>query len=213
MALWRAHRGYKLLITGHSLGGAAATLCAADMGLRFGLRPLLYTFGEPRVGDVVFAQTLPLFTLGAFRVVHKSDCVPHLPPCCDGLLAGQCLPRRLCPYHHGEEIWYADGMPSLLPPSADEPADGGDGPATPAYVVCPGDEDEAACSNGSVTSVPDHKVYFGVHLGAFCGFPPGTFPPPTTRPAWARAGEGHGGYVGGGQAAAAAGARTAVAVA
>lgn len=59
------------------------------MGIRFGLRPLLYTFGEPRVGDVVFAQALPFFTAGAFRVVHRSDCVPHLPPCCDGLLDGK----------------------------------------------------------------------------------------------------------------------------
>ncbi len=71
-------------------GGAAATLCAADMGMRFGLgrHTLLYTFGEPRVGDVVFAQAVPIFTVGAFRVVHRSDCVPHLPPCCDGLLEG-----------------------------------------------------------------------------------------------------------------------------
>lgn len=54
-------------------------------------------------------------------------------------------------------------------------------------------QDEAACSNGSVTSVPDHKIYFGQHIGAWCGYPPGTFPPPT-RPAWAseseRGGEG-----------------------
>jgi hypothetical protein len=161
------------------------------MGLRFGLRPLLYTYGEPRVGDVVFAQTLPFVTAGAFRVVHKSDCVPHLPPCCDGLRAGQCLPRRLCPYHHGEEIWYDNDMPSLLPP-----ADGSSNSTNSSYVVCPGDEDEAACSNGSVTSVPDHKVYFGVHLGAFCGFPPGTFPPPE-RPAWAREGRGSVGAGGG----------------
>lgn len=39
-------------------------------------------------------------------------------------------------------------------------------------------QDEDACSNGSVTSVPDHKVYFQEHVGAFCGYPPGTFPPP-----------------------------------
>lgn len=57
---------------------------------------------------------------------------PTNPPA-DAAILGQCRPRQLCPYHHGEEIWYADEMPSLLP--TDAPA--GD---TQLFVSCPGDE-------------------------------------------------------------------------
>jgi predicted lipase len=42
--------------TGHSLGGALATLCALEMRQRLGLRVELYTFGSPRVGSPQFAR-------------------------------------------------------------------------------------------------------------------------------------------------------------
>jgi hypothetical protein len=58
--------------TGHSLGGAMATL-AAD---RFG-RGTLVTFGSPRVGDTRFAAT---FRRPAHRIVNNSDIVAWVPP-------------------------------------------------------------------------------------------------------------------------------------
>jgi hypothetical protein len=58
--------------TGHSLGGAMATLAAA----RFG-RGMLVTFGAPRVGNARFVEALPV---SAHRIVNNSDIVTWVPP-------------------------------------------------------------------------------------------------------------------------------------
>ncbi|KAK6054041.1 triacylglycerol lipase, partial [Cooperia oncophora] len=50
---------YKVVFTGHSLGGALAALAAARTakeGLRPGDKITIYTFGEPRVGTAQFAM-------------------------------------------------------------------------------------------------------------------------------------------------------------
>jgi len=61
-----------VFVTGHSLGGALATLAAARHPFA-----AAYTFGAPRVGNAAFYQSLrsPLH-----RVVHHRDVVPTLPP-------------------------------------------------------------------------------------------------------------------------------------
>lgn len=55
------HPTYTIFITGHSLGAAAAAVCATDLTQRLGIageRVVLYTLGEPRTGDGVFAAGL-----------------------------------------------------------------------------------------------------------------------------------------------------------
>lgn len=52
---------WRVFITGHSLGGALATLCAYELAKRGGAarqcqQLTLYTFGAPRVGNKVFAD-------------------------------------------------------------------------------------------------------------------------------------------------------------
>lgn len=51
----------KVYVTGHSLGGAIATLTAARMieeGRTTPEQLKLYTFGSPRVGDLDFARSV-----------------------------------------------------------------------------------------------------------------------------------------------------------
>jgi len=62
-----------LFYTGHSLGGALATLAASMI-----IPCAVYTFGSPRVGDTVFAQSLDYVSI--YRVANNRDLVTALPP-------------------------------------------------------------------------------------------------------------------------------------
>ncbi|KAF8305292.1 putative lipase [Trypanosoma cruzi] len=113
-SLWAEMRGYLqelvagkgiegILITGHSLGGAMATIAAANLMSQNPLFPsalkvLLYTFGQPRVGNEPFVSwLLASFCRGgheSYRVTHKRDPVPHVPPMFVGYL------------HVPHEVWY-----------------------------------------------------------------------------------------------------------
>jgi len=66
----------RLWLTGHSLGGALATLAAAHLG-RASVQGL-YTYGCPRVGNAAFAAALPQESY--YRIVHRDDWVATVPP-------------------------------------------------------------------------------------------------------------------------------------
>ncbi len=68
--------GQKIWLTGHSLGGALATLAAAHLGSS--VVQGLATYGCPRVGDAAFASVLPQQSYDRF--VHRDDWVPTVPP-------------------------------------------------------------------------------------------------------------------------------------
>lgn len=70
-----------LYITGHSLGGALATMAAAALSDNGVAVAGVYTFGQPRVGDRTFASQLNTHIKGkVFRFVNNNDIVPHVPP-------------------------------------------------------------------------------------------------------------------------------------
>ena len=74
-----ALHGYEhlpLYLTGHSLGGALATL--ATWYLTGDRLAACYTFGAPRVGD---DQLLNRFRTPIYRIVNGADPVPFVPPC------------------------------------------------------------------------------------------------------------------------------------
>lgn len=69
-----------LFITGHSLGGALATLAALDIASNTQIRsPIVYTFGAPRIGDPKFVRTYNTTVDTHWRLQNEFDIVPHLP--------------------------------------------------------------------------------------------------------------------------------------
>ncbi len=68
-------------VTGHSLGGALATLYALDNARTQRIQnPLLCTFASPRVGDATFAAAFNVLGLTSWRIANAPDLVPNIPP-------------------------------------------------------------------------------------------------------------------------------------
>ncbi|XP_066918204.1 uncharacterized protein [Clytia hemisphaerica] len=78
----------KYIITGHSLGGALASILALRTTQLFGgsawknPKSSLITFGQPRVGDAAYAELHDslISTYRKLRFVNKADLVTKLPP-------------------------------------------------------------------------------------------------------------------------------------
>jgi triacylglycerol lipase len=69
-----------LWFTGHSLGGALATIAVAKMIERAEPVDGLYTYGCPRCGDETFATAFNANFKRAFRIVNRNDLVTRVPP-------------------------------------------------------------------------------------------------------------------------------------
>jgi predicted lipase len=72
------HPNAPIYFTGHSLGGALASLAAAEFAKKYKLAPV-YTFGKPRVGNKKYAEWFNSILTG-YRVVHYHDAAPATPP-------------------------------------------------------------------------------------------------------------------------------------
>ncbi|RUS31207.1 Alpha/Beta hydrolase protein [Jimgerdemannia flammicorona] len=126
---------YKLVLAGHSLGGALAVLQAMDFYQNEGYdnsKMIVYTYGQPRIGNDAFSSYVDSLGLSIYRVINQNDIIPHYPP---------------SPFnykHHGTEYWIDD--------------DQGD------VVVCTIDEDKT-CADSVVprTSIPAHTLYWEQH--------------------------------------------------
>lgn len=73
------YSGQKLVITGHSLGGAIALLLAEMLRrtVRFEADVLLYTYGAPRAADQTFVEGAKALT--HHRMVNFNDPIPSVP--------------------------------------------------------------------------------------------------------------------------------------
>lgn len=69
--------GCRVHLTGHSAGGAVATLASVVLqATGYDVQPV-YTFGSPRTGDAAFAAA---YQPVQYRVMNGGDPVPDLPP-------------------------------------------------------------------------------------------------------------------------------------
>lgn len=69
-------RSKPIWVTGHSLGGAMATLASVRLASEGYTVRAIYTYGSPRVGDRQFRDS---YHLANYRFVNDNDLVPHLP--------------------------------------------------------------------------------------------------------------------------------------
>ncbi|KAG9306407.1 hypothetical protein G9A89_018290 [Geosiphon pyriformis] len=73
-------KNYKYRLVGHGLGGAHAVLLALTLRRRFPDNDIqVYTFGQPRIGDLNFAKHANEKIYPIFRVTNANDYVPHFP--------------------------------------------------------------------------------------------------------------------------------------
>lgn len=161
LSLHRRYPSYGFLLTGHSLGGALATVCAMDLVTReaFVSSPAaftapidVYTFGEPRSGSAPlteYAYSLlgghPHGNRQHFRVTHGRDVVPHLPPVSWGYV------------HQPQELWYF--------------RNGTEDGNLFYFVDCDDNstQEDPECSNSVwSTSVADHTLYLGTCTQCLC---------------------------------------------
>lgn len=81
----------KVVITGHSSGGALSMFMAYDIHTEYDVT--VYTFGKPRIGNANFAESAN--HIRHYRITHHNDIVPH-------------LPEELLHYRHtNTEVWYS----------------------------------------------------------------------------------------------------------
>ncbi|KAM3438343.1 hypothetical protein NHJ13734_004216 [Beauveria thailandica] len=130
----QANPGYRLVITGHSLGGAIGTLAGAYLR-RSGYQASIYTFGAPRIGNEVFANFASRQRGGLYRMTHIDDPVPRLPPMIFGYR------------HGGTEYWLSNGEAEQINYQGTD------------VKVCPG-IDSVGCNAGTVGfDLPAHLHY------------------------------------------------------
>ncbi|KAG4441432.1 hypothetical protein IFR05_003119 [Cadophora sp. M221] len=93
---------YGLVVTGHSLGGAMATIAAAQLSMTY-QNLTVFSLGEPRTGNAAFAsfidtrfKTNSPETTTSHRSVHENDPVTQNPSMALGYM------------HHGLEVWNRD---------------------------------------------------------------------------------------------------------
>ena len=75
---WHKELG-SVWITGHSLGGALATLLAFELSLKHHIPCVVYTFGSPRVGNKHFSLKFNCAVSECYRICTDGDLITGLP--------------------------------------------------------------------------------------------------------------------------------------
>ncbi|OFZ38371.1 MAG: hypothetical protein A2504_10420 [Bdellovibrionales bacterium RIFOXYD12_FULL_39_22] len=110
-----------LWITGHSLGAALATLAGSRYQQKGFLAHGLYTFGSPRVGNVVFKNSL---IIPHHRFVNDNDIVTIVPPNILGTLENEDNELKFSGLeenvyvHSGKAIFFKSKRDDNMPPES-----------------------------------------------------------------------------------------------
>ncbi|CAI5461435.1 unnamed protein product [Closterium sp. Yama58-4] len=75
---------WRVYLTGHSLGGALATLFAYELSQSNLVRDrnihlTMYNYGSPRVGNAAFVARFNVYMKDSWRIVNRADIVPTVP--------------------------------------------------------------------------------------------------------------------------------------
>lgn len=124
---------YQVVFTGHSLGGALATLALADMGTIHSTKTMhLWTLGSPRVGNGAFGSMISRMRGKSIRMVNQKDVVPSMPP------------HSFDFTHVAQEVWYTRNNWKVC-----SSTNGEDGNCSKGQLIA--------------LSIEDHLNYFGLH--------------------------------------------------
>ena len=77
LRLWRENTDRELIIAGHSLGAAVSNLAALDLHQ---YQPIHYTYGCPRTGNRIWADTFNRLLPYSWRVYNAEDLITEVPP-------------------------------------------------------------------------------------------------------------------------------------
>eukprot|EP00475_Leptophrys_vorax_P020857 TRINITY_DN2860_c0_g1_i2.p1 TRINITY_DN2860_c0_g1~~TRINITY_DN2860_c0_g1_i2.p1 ORF type:complete len:203 (-),score=59.85 TRINITY_DN2860_c0_g1_i2:588-1196(-) len=136
---------YEVRITGHSLGGALATIMALDVTLNYQLPNVkLMSFGSPRVGNYEFAVAFNRTSIQHYRLVNEKDPVPH-------------FPQMVFGFHHApQEVWQVDA-----------PTGGG---SEMSFDLCNLSGEDPTCSLGASLPllIDDHHGYLDLPVSQSC---------------------------------------------
>ena len=150
-ALVSKNPSYQIWVTGHSLGGAMASLASTWLAY-YNIAPrkniILYTFGMPRVGNYHYALQHDRLVNNSWRVVNDNDLIPHFP-----IVVG--VPTVFYgPYHHGVEVFYSEVAVSV----------------NSTHRECHGKpyNEDATCSFAEKhLSIKRHLTYFSIPVGGY----------------------------------------------
>lgn len=112
------HPQKNLVITGHSLGGALATLCTLDIAVNSKFQfPTIYTYGSPKVGKPHWVDVFNATINQSVRVVNAPDNVPKLPPASFGFehVKGELLLNIPAENPHSIANAYIYGLAQMTP--------------------------------------------------------------------------------------------------
>ncbi|KAH7703852.1 lipase [Aphelenchoides avenae] len=145
----KKYDGYRVWVTGHSLGGSMASMTAlylVNQTMFPSDRVKLVTFGEPRTGNYRYAKAIEQNLNFRYRVIHRNDIVTNIPASMDpdNLLLSVASAERQ-PYFYRFAVHYNNDMSRGTK-----------------FTLCEYPEDHHCRNLALAVDVNDHFTYFDI---------------------------------------------------